>query len=194
MTLRTDVQTYTLDRIADALEYPHPRSARAATQAASRLAEIEPAAGAAFAALAAWLQRTPPWEQEEVYTRLFDLGPVCTLHVGYHVFGEAYQRGALLAGLVGELRRAGVEPQGQLPDYLPTMLRLWGRLARDDSALLLHDRILAPGIARMAQELTRVDTPWARAVAALAGLFPVSAAETEAELGRGRPTQEVQHA
>ena len=35
----------------------------------------------------------------ELYTVTFDLNPVCTLDVGYHVFGESYKRGAFLAGL-----------------------------------------------------------------------------------------------
>ena len=40
---------------------------------------------------------------EELYTVSFDLSPVVTLEVGWHLFGEQYERGAFLARLRGEL-------------------------------------------------------------------------------------------
>src|SRR5512141_850482 len=63
-------------------------------------------------------------ELQELYTRTFDLNPVCGLDIGYHLFGENYKRGVFLANL-----RETEEPfelgQGhQLPDYLPVLLRL----------------------------------------------------------------------
>ena len=36
---------------------------------------------------------------QELYTRTFDLNPVCALEVGYHLFGENYKRGEFLANL-----------------------------------------------------------------------------------------------
>ncbi|RMH41511.1 MAG: hypothetical protein D6689_10910 [Deltaproteobacteria bacterium] len=182
--MRTDIPTEALDAIAAALEYPHAGSERAARAAADALRGVDDEVAAAFAALADWLRDTPRAEQEELYTRLFDLRPACTLHVGYHVWGDAYQRGELLAGLVGELRRANIDPGRELPDFLPNVLRLWGRIDVDDDARLFHDRVLAVGVGRMAAELRRVTTPWAVAVASLSRLFPQSGAsrgQTEAE-------------
>lgn len=177
--MRTDLTTAMLDSVARALEYPTEHTARAAGLAALDLSDVEPRACAAFGELAAWLEGTALWEQEELYTRLFDLKPTCTLHIGYHVYGEAYQRGELLAGLVGELRGAGIDPGTELPDFLPTLLRLWTRIEHDDDAQLFHDRILAAGIAVIAKELRRVDHPWAAAVCALEHLFPQPAEAVE---------------
>ncbi len=171
--MRDDLSIALLDSMAVALEYPTDKSERAATYAASKLSEIDADAARAFGKLSWWLCETARWDAEELYTRLFDLKPTCSLHVGFHVYGEAYQRGALLAGLVGELRAAGVDPGVELPDYLPNVLRLWGRIPHDDDARLLHDRIIAPGIANIAKELRRIDTPWAQAVCALEALFPL---------------------
>ena len=37
-----------------------------------------------------------PEQIQELYTRTFDINPVCTLEIGWHIFGEDYARGALL--------------------------------------------------------------------------------------------------
>ena len=59
---------------------------------------------------------------------LFDLNPVCTLHVGYHVFGDTYPRGAFLVNLAARAARRRRRPRRRLPDHLPTVLRLLGAL------------------------------------------------------------------
>ncbi len=43
---------------------------------------------------------------EELYTRTFDLNPVCALEIGWHLFGEDYERGAFLVRMRDQLRRA----------------------------------------------------------------------------------------
>lgn len=160
-----------LDPIAASFEYPDDASPGAARDAAAALAEVDPAASVAFGALARWLDETPRTEAEERYTTLFDLQPQCTLHVGYHVYGEAYQRGALLAGLVGELRRAGIDPGTELPDFFPTVLRLLGRVPDDEDRELFFDRVVRVALSRMRKELGAVSTPWASALAAVADMF-----------------------
>ena len=69
-------------------------------------------------------ETSPIGEVEERYTALFDLNPVCTLHIGYQVFGDTYPRGDLIANLGGELRKAGVS-RGELPDFLRPSFGSW---------------------------------------------------------------------
>ncbi len=38
-------------------------------------------------------------EIEEMFTRTFEINPVCALEVGWHVYGEEYARGALMVRL-----------------------------------------------------------------------------------------------
>jgi nitrate reductase molybdenum cofactor assembly chaperone len=160
----------TFELLADALEYPNGGSGAAAREAAHRLSECCPELAAPLAELAGWLAEHGPEEAEERYTLLFDLSPVCTLHAGYHVFGEAYQRGELLAGLVGELREAGVDPGTELPDYFPTLLRLLPRLSEESRQELCAD-LLLPALARMEKPLANTPHSWGRVVAALAPLL-----------------------
>jgi nitrate reductase delta subunit len=156
----------TLDALASCLEYPRPDAASLAREAASALASSEPGLAAALWALAVFLELCPPGEAEERYTALFDVNPVCTLHVGYHVFGDTYPRGELLAGLAAELRRAEVEANGDLPDFLPTLLRLLSRLGPED-ARLLREAALLPGLEKMSRALAQSKDPWSRVVRAL---------------------------
>lgn len=117
--------------------------------------------------LAAYLEREGRAASEERYTQLFDLSPVCTLHVGYHLFGDAYGRGELLAGLVGELRRADVPLGDEIPDFLPTLLRLVPRIDDEESQQLFLEHVLLPGLEKMAAPLGESRDPWSEIIRAL---------------------------
>jgi len=159
----------TLDLLASCLDYPGPGAAPLARDAASGLASTEPELSSALFALAVFLERAAPGEAEERYTALFDINPVCTLHVGYHVFGESYARGEFLAALAAELRTAGVGTRGDLPDYLPTMLRLLGRIEQDDDRRSLRQLALLPALRKIATALARSTDPWSGLLRALPG-------------------------
>ncbi len=155
-----------IEQLATCLEYPGPHTAGQARQAAGALASQFGELQSALWALAVYLEGDCEGEAEERYTGLFDMNPVCTLHVGYHVFGDTYQRGELLAGLAAELRRAELPTDGELPDFLPTLLRLHGRLDAGD-ARMLREAALVPGLRKMAAALAESRDPWARLVCAL---------------------------
>lgn len=158
----------TWEAVARALDYPGPGSAEETRRAAGLSADA-PSLAAALETLASFLESAAPGEAEERYTALFDLSPVCTLHAGWHLFGESYERGALLAGLAGELREAGVDPGVELPDFLPNLLRLAAALGEGESRETLVDDLLMPALSRMAQALSESGSAWARVVRELPG-------------------------
>jgi nitrate reductase delta subunit len=94
---------------------------------------------------------------------------VCTLHVGYHVFGDTYPRGEFLAALGAELRQAGVSTNGDLPDFLPTVLRLLARLEEPEGRQALRQHALLPALQRMRTALVASQDPWSRLLRALPG-------------------------
>jgi len=65
-------------------------------------------------------------ELQELYTRTFDLKPMCALDVGHHLFGEDYKRGEFLANLKETEAPFDLGQEHQLPDFLPVLLRLLG--------------------------------------------------------------------
>jgi len=173
-----------LDLVALSLEYPDAFVRTVLDRARPDGSALGAALGGAVAALLSYLRLAPAHEPEERYTALFDLSPVCTLHVGYHLFGDAYQRGALLAGLAAEMRRAEVpQREGELPDFLPSLLRLVARTEDAADRARLVDLVLRPGLSRMAAALAESEAPWALVVRALpAALAP---------LGAGLPAPEI---
>jgi len=175
-----------LQEAAACLEYPRAGLARRAHGAAE--AAPTPALTETLCELAEYLDLTPLGAQQERYTALFDLDACCTLHAGYHLFGDAYERGALLAGLNGELRRAGIDPAPELPDHLAVLLRLLGQLEPTD-AEDLRSRLLAPALGVMSERLAKVDHPWTRLVRAYGAWLGAVAREADQQ-PKARPQQE----
>ncbi len=66
--------------------------------------------------------------REEQFIQMFDFNPKCTLDIGWQLFAEDYNRGLFLAKLRAESRRLGVPETHELPDHLPHVLRLLGRM------------------------------------------------------------------
>jgi len=165
-----------LEAVAAALEYPGPGKAERPGTAGA-LTCAPPALASALQALGAYLAAAPAGEAEERYTALFDLNPVCTLHAGYHLFGEDYKRGELLAGLAAELRRAEIPNGTELPDFFPTLLRLAARSDAEARATLV-DYLLLPALVKMADALKASESPWAAVVRALtSALAPLGTGE-----------------
>ena len=170
------------DAVAVGLEYPYPGSAEKTRAAADTVRRFEggPAKEATVQALenlAVWVEQAVPGEPEERYSRLFDLSPVCTLNLGYHLFGESYERGALLAGLTSELAAVGLTAGDEIPDHLTVLLRLLGRLSPEDARILLNEALL-PGLAQVLTKLAQSTDPWSEVIRALTQLLAQDAARS----------------
>jgi nitrate reductase delta subunit len=105
---------------------------------------------------------------QELYTDTFDLNPVCTLDAGYHLFGEDYKRGLLLANLRETESAYQLGQNAQLPDHLPVLLRLIDKLddaeVRDDLIRL----VLLPAVEKMARVLDQTTNPYRRVIGVIA--------------------------
>lgn len=129
-------------RLAELLAYPpEDLPTRAAAFADSVMAIPEPWVDL-VEAFALHARLTPHRELEEAYTTCFDMNPACCLDVGWHLFGEEYKRGQFMANLRPVLREHGVDEGPDLPDYLPTLLRLLPRLPMEEAEGLTRDCLL----------------------------------------------------
>ena len=85
---------------------------------------------------------------EEYYTRTFDINPVSALEVGWHIYGEQYERGSFLVKMRELSRTLGVEESRELPDHLTHVLCLLGRMMQEDADQFVA-KYLLPGLEKM---------------------------------------------
>lgn len=97
---------------------------------------------------------------QELYTRTFDLNPVCALEIGYHLFGENYKRGEFLANLRETEASCDLGQENQLPDYLPVLLRLLTKLEDEELRSSLISDCLIPALDKMLRPLQETDNPY----------------------------------
>ena len=162
-------QRQLLDRIASALEYPGKgwKTKQQLSEGHVGCTAAERQVNRALGDLAGYLSVKGQDKAEERYTILFDLSPVCTLNVGYHLFGDTYARGELLAGLAGEMKKAGLTLDGEIPDFLPALLRLLGQLPDVEDCQVLVTAVLLPGLTKMNEALTSSKDAWSGILRAL---------------------------
>ena len=105
-------------------------------------------------------------ELQELFTVTFDLNPVCSLELGWHLLGENYDRGLLLVRLRALLRQHGIAESGELPDHLAHALRLIGRMdaeARHDFAAA----IVLPALGKMLDAFRSQPNPYEKVLEAV---------------------------
>ena len=142
-------------QLADLLEYP-AESWRARVDSPSAFSE-ENGALAEFLAAVDLLSLT---QLQELYTRTFDLNPVCALEIGYHLFGENYKRGEFLANLRETEAPFDLGQKDQLPDYLPVLLRLLTKSTDEELKTSLIAECMLPAIAKMLKSFNDNDNPY----------------------------------
>jgi nitrate reductase delta subunit len=154
----------TYEAIATALSYP----TEGYSAAVRILPELVPSDCAAHAGefVAAVVTRALE-TQQELFTQTFDLNPVCSLELGWHLFGENYERGLLLVRMREELRAAGISEDGELPDHLTYALRLLP-LMDQDRAVDFAGAIVMPALVKMVQAIRGKNNPYEQLLHSLA--------------------------
>lgn len=103
--------------------------------------------------------RLETWELQELFTRTFDMNPLCSLELGWHLFGENYERGLLLVRVREELRRVGIQESAELPDHLTHVLELLARMDHDKGADFAAACVL-PALKKMLDALRGKENPF----------------------------------
>jgi len=123
-----------LRRYADLLDYPGGGAAAEPEVQMSMVAADCPPAAEALAEFARFAAESDRARMEEAYTATFDLRPVCSPYVGYHLCGEGYQRSRFLVKLQEIYRRHGFAVEGELADHFPAVLRFLARVGDEREA------------------------------------------------------------
>lgn len=170
------------EALAALLAYPRPdyRARLAACREALRTGGAD-----AIGHLEAFASRVDGLTLEQLqerFTGTFDLNPACTLDVGWHLFGDAPERGALMVALREDQERAGVSHTGELPDHLTSVLALMGRAEPARAAALAA--LAAPVIEAVHRALAGRGSPYAHLLAAVHAVVDGIGAEADQEVTR----------
>ena len=98
-------------------------------------------------------------ERQELFIQTFDLNPVCSLEMGWHLFGENYDRGLLLVKMRKQMRAHGLPETTELPDHLTNGIRLLGLMERH-SASYFAEAIVLPALAKMLTAIREKGNPY----------------------------------
>lgn len=148
----SDLDRTTCRLLADALRYPVPGlDARLASALPSIL---DPGTRKSIASFVRAIQGISQGEWEELYTRTFDLSPAVAPYLGYHIWGDGYPRGKLMADLNRAYRELGLDDQSELPDHLSLVMRFLGTGAPSPSELA---EIFTPATQKMLAVLRKAD-------------------------------------
>lgn len=107
---------------------------------------------------------------QELYTRTFELSPLCALEVGWQLYGEEYARGSFLVFMRDALRRHSIPEETELPDHLAHVLPLLDRLDENEARELAQEAVL-PAIDKMLQGVTGKNNPYESVLRAISGFL-----------------------
>jgi nitrate reductase delta subunit len=145
--------------LARLLAYPRPGYLDELDAGRLALAELVPEAAERLSRLALHLDGKTDAEVEELYTHTFDLNPVSSLEVGWHLFGENYARGEFLVLMREELRKDGLTESTELPDHLTHVLPVLARMDQKQADRFVV-RYLLPALDKMLAGLGKQDNPY----------------------------------
>ena len=127
-----DVQA-SYELFAALLEYPGPDYRERIGHAAEGLRTVAPCAAASLEEFARCTAGLSVETLQELYTQTFDLNPSCALEVGWHLFGESYERGEFLVKMRQQMRRFALTESVELPDHLSHALAVLGRMSAEEA-------------------------------------------------------------
>ncbi len=83
-----------------------------------------PAVASEFSIFSKYMNKATHDEREEIYTKTFDVQPICYLDLGYVIFGEDYKRGAFLLHMQTEQQKINNDCGTDLSDNISNVFTL----------------------------------------------------------------------
>ncbi len=181
-----------LGLFANVLEYPQAGLASDVRECQQLLALTYPGAAERMGRFGDFVDATSHGGVEEAYTALFDLDSDLHPYIGYQLFGETYERSALLVGLKELYRAGGYEPNAvELPDRISEMLRFFSVGTNEAVILEILQEALIPALENLTTNVeqdetqpTPVTDPYWDVIEALSTVLRPHAAESVAAAER----------
>ena len=180
----TDVGVGCYESLGGVLLYPDASFPERLEACRKQVEQADPKAAEEVKQFADGVEGLSLEELQELFTRTFDLNPVCSLEVGWQLFGEEYSRGTFLVAMRNLLRENGVNESVELPDHLTHILPLLDRLEHHEK-VQLNDKYLKPALTKMLAAFEDKQTAYAHVLRACDAMLLHSKAMTPAEVTHG---------
>lgn len=179
----TDRDPGRFELLSRLLSYPDLSYRVHLARSAGSLADSEPDVAGLLNTFAEAIRHFSTERLQELFTQTFDLNPVCSLEVGWHLYGEEYARGTFLVSMRGLLREHGIQENSELPDHLTNLLPLLDRFEETERNYFI-EKYLSPAVAKMLKPFEEKKGPYEDVMLALVRLI---------ESARDKKPMEVAH-
>lgn len=159
-----DPQIY--DQLAALLRYPSEDCREDIERCRVVLAAQDPEAAERIGRFAQAVHGLSHEQRQELFVQTFDLNPVCVLEVGWHLYGDTYDRGTFLVTMREHLRRFELKEDSELPDHLTHVLAVLGQMEQDEANQFAAKSVL-PALEKMLAGLEGKSSPYEEVLRAL---------------------------
>lgn len=122
-----------LAKVAPLLEYPDKDYFNLVEELCAALKDYEPKILKRVLEFKKAISGYTVSDLEELYTKTFDVAPVCSPYVSVHIYGdENFDRGNLMATLSSKFQERGFNATKELPDHLAVLLRFSSLLSEEE--------------------------------------------------------------
>lgn len=186
--------TQLYDTLAKLLAYPAAGISSQMIACRQMLGEHMPEAAASLDRFAQQVSSLMTEDLQELYTQTFDLNPICSLELGWQLYGENYSRGEFLVEMRGTLRRLDVPESTELPDHITHVLPAFGRMPAREADRFATGFLL-PALEKMLQGLSGKNCPYVDVLEAIrcVVLSPYGAAIPSPSASDGPPSPSIGH-
>lgn len=148
--MKKDRKHYTT--LASLFKYPEKDYILHLKENQDYLNEFYPEAGKDLQPFSEYINNQSLSERQELFTKTFDVQPICYLDLGYVMFGEDYKRGAFLLSMQAEQIKINNNCGTDLPDNICNVLTLMSKSKDEAFVEDLVWRIFIPCAKKMIAE------------------------------------------
>ena len=121
------------ESLSKLLAYPSEDVKEQAEECHKKFMAIDTPAASAVNEFKDFTQSSTVSDMQELYTRTFEINPLCALEVGWQLFGERYERGTFIVKMRQTLRDLKLPESTELPDHLVHVLQALDKLQPEEA-------------------------------------------------------------
>lgn len=148
------------ETLARLLDYPSDNYLHMAKELRDKLGISHPQAGTSLSEFIVAIESLSLDSLEEMFTRTFDIAPICVPYLSSYAFGEeSFERGDLMSKLKEVYANTGFHCGNELPDHIRILLSFLSTLNTQEGQDLVH-YVMEKPLGEMLDRLTAAKNPY----------------------------------